>query len=585
MKPVFSIFLLLTAIPVLAQTKDSLIHRDLVLEKDYEPSIQSAGKIDIRPEIEALNNQGTKVQFALSETPSKAETEYQPLRAARTKTYYPAQDQKGYLRLGVGNHWSFLGDAQWTALRGPKQDLDLALWHRSAFGKIDLGDRQTNMKDADSRLQANYKLHLNTAVFKASLSNQLHFWNYYGSQQNTEYRSLPELQQSNHARLSLSLESKAWDRAFHYAIYSDGNLFSLRNALSSYIPSGLFGKISEWEWNAGIHAGYQLNEEWNLGLNGDFKQLSYQSSSNVQPDLSNLSWMELFPKISYQWNTWHFALGSRIAFSNSREAKLSPFASAEKTLGEKACFDAQIDGGQNVYSYREGFSINPYIESYKRIRPEYRPFSIAGRLHWKPFPYLRLTPFGGYALTKDAVQFYLRNLYLTALGDCVNQLFSMQYVTENHAYAGIKLSAAYQELFSLDTEFSYHTYRSKNADDSYDYAWYKPRYQLDARLRFHPLEKWTLSADCHWRAGRRAVSINNYLDDSFVAYTAVPSLANTTISSLDDLLLLSAELQYTLHRRCHLFVQLNNLLNQSYEIWEGCPSFGFTAMAGASISF
>jgi hypothetical protein len=120
-----------------AQTdRDSLIRRDLLLEKEYNPMLETAGKIYRVPETEELKTKGTEVRFSLSEAPTLTPGEYVPLRAAEARTYFPAREQKAYVRLGAGYDWSGLGDLQWNILKGSKHLLDLTAWHRSSFMKI-----------------------------------------------------------------------------------------------------------------------------------------------------------------------------------------------------------------------------------------------------------------------------------------------------------------------------------------------------------------------------------------------------------------------------------------------------------------
>ncbi|MBO7324791.1 MAG: hypothetical protein J6U57_05165, partial [Bacteroidales bacterium] len=72
--------LLISSSFTFAQNKsDSLIMRDLLLEKDYSPQIENAGKIYQNPATEAIKTNKQEVKFATSANRLSLDKDFVPL--------------------------------------------------------------------------------------------------------------------------------------------------------------------------------------------------------------------------------------------------------------------------------------------------------------------------------------------------------------------------------------------------------------------------------------------------------------------------------------------------------------------------
>ena len=152
------ILALLCSVQALAQTnQDTLIQRDLILEKDYVPVIESTDKLLILPETEPLTQKKRNADFSLSGSPAPLKGVYVPLPAPTLITEYPASKKWGYFSFAGGSKTAFLGDAQVNLLRQSKQTLDVRLLHRSIFGDITNSMAETKRSFMNqNRLMGNY---------------------------------------------------------------------------------------------------------------------------------------------------------------------------------------------------------------------------------------------------------------------------------------------------------------------------------------------------------------------------------------------------------------------------------------------
>jgi|LSQX01.1.fsa_nt_gb hypothetical protein len=584
-----------------AQTdRDSLIRRDLLLEKEYNPMLETAGKIYRVPETEELKTKGTEVRFSLSEAPTLTPGEYVPLRAAEARTYFPAREQKAYVRLGAGYDWSGLGDLQWNILKGSRHLLDFTAWHRSSFGKVTLQpDLGTRAKHIDNRLGLNYQWHLSSAEFRAGLSERFYAWNYYGRSwsnlplQNRDSLVVPDLQWFSDTKLSLGIESKPWDKAFDYAFNVDAHYFRLGKALAKDSLAG--AGPAETEIDAGLALNYQFNDNLDIGLDARFRAFFYQRglssqrfslADHMQYDPlfpayndapANVLWFEMNPHATYSLGLWDFGLGFRLSYLDGQKLLIAPTASVDRPLGNWAKLNVGIDGGQRLYSYREGLELNSYLDPSIRLLPEYSPVALRGALQVKPFSGLNMAVFTGYSFTRDLAMFYNALPVDSGLLNHLSysSLFMADYVKMNKLYLGLDFNYVYRKTLNLSGKISYNHYIASSDNAKTDILlesnarrpWHKPAFEGEALLSLTPGEQTAFFASYHWEGVR-------YAPDYFNTYRSLP-----------DIHYLSLGASYDITRRLGVFLHLNNVLNQFYEVWNAYPSQGFTAVVGVSYSF
>ncbi len=556
-----------------AQT-DTLIQRDILLEKNYVPIVETAGKIHTAPEREEMQTNKTEISYATGDYQIKPDAEYVALSPAGIQTDFPDQERKGYLRIGGGNHWSFLGDGQYNLLRDPKQTLDFNLMHRSQAAPAS-GETPW---DSHNLIQANWKRHQGYSVINASLSESFDRWSYYGTA--TAPGSLPEHQWSSDTRLQAGISSKPWDKAIDYQVGIDGHLYKLGKLPTlTTVEKGIFEEDLLIDGMVAWH----IDDAWTAAFDTKIRLLGYQhndlisSTLDIYSDLpaanpANQVWWEIHPNARYAWRGWAFAAGLKLSQVSGEGLRAAATASAARDLGDHATVLLQVDGGQQVRSYREGFLMNPYLNPETRLQPEYTPVHISGRLSWKPVETLELSPVAGWRSVNGMPLFFnadtLQNNFKT---------FSAAYVKTSHLYAGVDLDWVFRQYVRLSADFRYNRYSAyKKQDDALtakltsidrNRLWYKPAFESDLMLEINPVEYLSLSAQYHWEGKRFAPTGNEKLE------------------SIGDIHFFALEGSYRLTDRIGVFIQARNILNQSYQTWSDYPNLKLTILAGASYSF
>lgn len=585
--------------PALAQTnQDTLIRRDLVLEKEYVPVIESTDKLLILPETEPVNQEKRRADFSLVGSPAPLKGVYRPLPAPVLISQYPASEKWGYFSFAGGSKAAFLGDAQLNLQRQSKQTLDFRLLHRSIFGDItnSIGERNRSYMN-QNRLLGNYTLHLPGHELKVGLGQRYNSWNYYGWWKTPADLLIPnpnEISAPNQwlsdSEYALSLASKQTNQAFSYQVGLSGHLFYLGKGL--HAPGTTDKQKGAREGTLAFKGAvaYQVSDNVAIGANARLTSFSYR-----EPDTYTLyqayydnpaayanafakqSWLDVNPFARFTWRQWQVDAGLNVAVPSleNERVKFAPNLSGSTSLSDKAAFRVLLDGGVLLHSYRDGFELNPYLDPFIKLKTAYRPINLEAAIDWRPVKALRLTPRVGYSRTNDKAFFYNA---LPGSSDRINdaygQVFSALYMNENRLSVGSEAYYNFRSRLRFFAEAHFNQYINYSDDANVDAqlagnrkAWYQPG--VDARLRLDasPMKQLSLFADYQLMALRYAPTSTEFMH---------------RMSDIHDL---SLGATWQLGTNVQLFVRLNNLLDQRYEVWNAYKVHGLSALIGGYVSF
>ncbi|MFA7044211.1 MAG: hypothetical protein WC186_07690 [Bacteroidales bacterium] len=576
--------------------KDTLIQRDLVLEKEYQPTVESAEKILSSPDIETISIVKQPLDFSITESPTTIVGDYNPLPAAGVQTTFPASEEFGYVRLGIGSHRTFVADAQVNLLRQNKQSLDVNFQNRSVFGDLTNTAGETKRSYFNNnKLLASYKLHLTNTELGADVSEKYNAWNYYGTWRTVSLPenalSIPGGQWSSDAKIGFDIKSKDIGQPFSYVIHAESHLFRLgRGVTSGTTPTDEKGG-REKEFSVKAALNYDLNKLFHLGLDAKMRNFTYRApvswpadeivaynANDINHNFADRRWFEFNPYAKMTYKKWVLAGGFKFAIPSleSERVKANITASASTALGNKAVFHARLDGGVQPQSYREGIEMNPYIDPAIRLKTAWKVIDLSADIEYKPLPGLRVTPLVGYDVTKDAPFFY--NGFPTStegVNNAYGNLFSVKYMTSNRLKLGVHGLYSFRSLLTVLGELNFNRYLNfSSADNINDLlkdcgrkAWYKPGFEMRLRADISPVEKLNLFLDYQLEAQRYAADKNDFC------------------KKLGDINDLNIGANYKLTKDVGVFLHLNNMLDQRYEVWNAYAVHGFTAIVGGSVMF
>jgi len=569
-------------------SKDTLIQRDLIMEKEYQPTVGPAEKLQVSPDLEKIVIDKQPLAFSIVESPTTIQGDYNPLPAAGIQMTYPASDQFGYVRIGVGSHRTFIGDAQINLLRQTNQSLDFNFQHRSVFG--DITNSANELKRAyinKNNFVASYKLHLENTIIDANVAENYQAWNYYGTWRTDSLPpnafSIAGNQWSSDSKIGFGIKSKNPGQPFSYAINVDGHIFRLGKGVGVSNEKG--GREKEFSMKAAIN--YDLNELFHLGLDAKMRNFTYRSPVS-QPMNNTVSlgqvgesfvdrrWFEFAPYGRMTYKKWILAAGLKLSIPTLETERVKPniIASATTALSEKASFIVKLDGGVQPLSYREGFEMNSYLDPAIRLKSAWKVIDLSGQIDFRPSNSLRLSPVVGYDITKD-MPFFFNAFVTSGIDKAYGTLFDVKYMTSNRLKLGLNGLYSYRSLLTIQGEVNYNQYMNFSQTDAIDdllkangrKAWYKPGLVMRLRADITPLEELSFFFDYKVEGLRYAATTNSFCE------------------KLQDINDLSLGANYKLTKDVGIFLHINNLLDQRYEVWNAYAHHGFTAMIGGSVKF
>ena len=101
-----------TAVAVHAQEDDKkkTLNREMTLEREYDPTVQDASKVNTLPEVKDPEVQKIPVDYADFTVPTDPLKEISLLPSGNVMTQMNYNKRRGYLNLGGGTHLDLNGD-------------------------------------------------------------------------------------------------------------------------------------------------------------------------------------------------------------------------------------------------------------------------------------------------------------------------------------------------------------------------------------------------------------------------------------------------------------------------------------------
>ena len=274
-------------------------------------------------------------------------------------------------------------------------------------------------------------------------------------------------------------------------------------------------------------------------------------------------------------DNWNLKIGGKFMFATGHETKLmgSPDIAFDATVANRTLLYITAGGKLYSNSMYEVSNICRYIDPTRELEPSRNWLdgvigirSGAARGFW-------FDVFAGYKITDNDL------LFLPTRGSYDDGTFPVLYGETNIDtklfYVGANLKYKYQQWFEIGVKGVYNNWSGDYHEELFDggpspeidHVWGKPEFELDANLTLRPIEKLAIDVAYHLETGRYMNVIGS--DDE----------------KMDNINELNLRASYDFNRTFGLYAQVNNLLNQGYDIFYGYPAQGITVMGGISLRF
>ena len=596
MKPVlFIIFALFCSVSLRAQNTmrtDSLMNRELMLEKEYTPTLRDAVKLNQLPELREPQAPKSQVEFSNYATPFDVQQKITLLSPQAYLTNVNYSKYKGYLTGGISSLLDIDGDLGYQILNSDKNRLNIFLSHRSSA--CDVSYLQDKLYENDTKKfkindnwgGLNFMHDFSGIKFNADAKYTNSAFNYYGL-------SIPNI-------IMYFMPGPEPNNNFDKNTNQVNNLFEMHAGITSEKVNELNYKINVGYTNFRQKYGntidvngsnenrilidgniHQLfNSTMGIGLSGNIKTYSYGSEifKLLNETATNYWTYSLNPYFYLKEENLNLLLGAKMDVEAGGRQKIifSPSIRFNYYPSNQFIFYLLAEGGIKDNSQYNLFYENRYVDPLIRVMDSRSPLDATAGIKFTPVSTLSAGIFGGYKITKDE-HFYYPNVGAKNVFDDTAPMLAGNWITPvyedaNTVKVGADVNYAFQNVFELGIKGTY--YHWIISKDKYPYdsalAWNKPDFEMNANAVYR-LQTLPLRFDLSYSGayGRKAAG----------------NFAFTETVKMNDIHDLSLKGTYSFTPNLSVYASLNNLLFSKYDFWWGYPAQGFNIMGGLSILF
>lgn len=579
-KRIYMLSLLLSITGIIV-AQDSVLNRNVTVEREFQPIIQPTSKINQRPTAVEPNIPPVDVEYSDYMTEVNPDYNHSPLISQPTRFAQP-KPLHGHIRAGIG-HSNTLLDFSYRVDDGKKNYLDITVDHDAAWGR---------KSKAHSYVGARFSHQFQECTVYTGVFGMNRFFTRYGHYYNggqgltiDHYRQLAPDDKEAIWQAGAYVGVRSGQRSpIKYDISAGYHLYSIPGLALEHQPK-LIAKM-QWANNA-HHAGGNISYQGNI----------YKIDASIAPlVINNVPRHNIRIEPYYEYVTQRILVhaginldvnvGKGTMFSNIEDVSFAPSPNVrlEAQLAPRWATVYAIAKG----SYGRG-NLENYVKNcdYLELRPSlsshhlssYTPVDAEVGFHFKPHKNLLMEIHAGYQLKKNATTFVATQdtfatpspLYKDFLPGDINYLFS--------DYSRWKIGAAfsyhYQDIINIHLWGDYYIWKLLAIEDKarlgaipvtdgriYD----RPDWELGLRIDARVDEHWTLYSDNHFAGQRWA-------------------LTTTGDKRLRPIIDLNLGCQYEFDRRLAIFLELDNFICRFNDIYYGYQSQGIHGLIGVKWRF
>ena len=600
MKPVFLIILALCCLlPLRAQNtvrKDSLLNRELMLEKEYNPTIRDAVKLGQFPELREPQAPKSAVEFSNYTTPYEIQSKPFPLSPHAYLTQLNYSKYRGYLTGGISSLVDIDGDLGYQILNSDKDRLNIFFSHRSSGCNVsylqDVSDLQEDGKQRfkinDNWGGFNYLHDFGKVKFLADAKYTYSAFNYYGLSipynimyimpgpmpNNNFDKNTNQVNNMFEAHIGLSSEIA---NELNYKVNAGFTNFRQKYGNTDYEDGG---KETRFLIDGDVHQ--MINSTMGLGLSGFIKTYSYSDPFGFINDSTANYWTySLNPYIYWEGDNMNLLLGVKLVGEVAGRKKIvaSPAIRFNYYPSNRFMFYLLADGGRYDNSQYNMYYENRYVDPLIRVMDSRSPLDATAGIKFTPLSTLSVGIFGGYKIAKDEHFFYSnigsKNHFNETAPMLAGNWITPVYEDANTFKLGADFKYAYQNIFEMGLKGTY--YQCAILSGKYPEnatlhnAWNKPDFEVNLNAAY-TVPVIPLRFDLSYLGAYGRIAPRNSIDLS-------------EIVSMNDIHDLSVKGTYSITPNFSVYASLNNLLFSKYDFWWGYPAQGFNIVGGLSVLF
>lgn len=563
--------------------KDSTLTRQVLLERDYNPTMQEASKINTMPSIYTPTITPKEVKF-VSSAPQLNISGNQLGKASSgdINTNVLFSKKRGYLDLGGGTHANIEGAAGYRILNSATDHLDIFASHSSTNGEVDyINGKKYFIKDVKAKYAATnvnlkYQHFFEPSIlsFNASFFNTA--FNYYGN-------SFIPVGAADETTYDLSSKQNvdvlSFGAGLKSSLQNEGELkydvnIRYQNFKSKYglISKDDAPKGGQFDLDGDVYTA--LGADKLLGVRASLMSQSFgnKAENDAFHSLTNFKGN---PYVKFEGNNWNVDLGVNVnaIFDIKTKLLFSPNIKADLRFYDVNVLYAEATGGVNNNTYLDILQENRYMTPASRVLYSKTLYDLKIGFKSGVVSGLEFDLFAGYKQTNQD------HLYLQQKDHGWSNTSFPIYADVSTGHIGGLLKTNLiprTDLSAKVTTYFYSVKYDKDLDNPLKdtsvkkEAWGRPTFTAEFNADIKPISKLTLSLNYLYAGGRKTYEFSPEVNSSV---------------KMKDINEFNVKGTYQITNWLSVYTKANNIFNQKYELQYGYPLQGFNALGGISLKF
>lgn len=580
---------------------DSTFNRSVTVERDFQPIIQAAGKISVKPSIEQTTIEPAPVEYSDYTADVTPGSTFHSLLSQPTR-FEPGKVYHGYIRGALG-HPNTLFDFGYHLDDGKKSILDAFAHHHAEWGLATLSKTKLGFNFTHTFNTCNLYFGVNGGnIYYRKYG---HFYDYSTSHGMWEKnkvaysntRPLTEYDKTSlwTAEVFVGLQSNA-KQDFQYKVQTGYMLFSKPGAVSEHQVRTLF----DFDWHrAEHHAGA------NIYVQNNILQLQGKLDAAIPDSLySNRHNIRVEPYYAYEGRRINLHVGVNFDLNIGKghhhlsgietlSFAPSPHINMEAQIAKKwLTVYADVTGDLGMGSLQSYMEENRYSFIHAGIiHPcsPYTPVDAEAGFRIRPHRDLLFEIHGGYAYMMDE-DYMIATADTTSLLAPLNiQLPVGEFIHRHTDYQrgkiGGQINYHFRDYVNIHLNGDYFIWKGDSA--VYD----RPNWKIDLRIDGKIDEHWSLYSDNHLLGSRLALATDGTHELKPVIDLNLGLQYDMWVGkeAKEDKVKVNAKGEQMMRPATRpnltFFFQLNNWLHRKNELFYGYRSQGINFLLGATYRF
>ena len=565
------------------------LNQTISVEKETQAVEHKADKLQSLPDPAHVTTRNVRLNFSDWAIPASLDASLVTQKPRPFDDGRKADDKRGYVEYGMGNYLNIVGSAGYRLVDTERTRLSLWLQHNSTNGTIADSKRFV----ADNRISLDFGQATKIGTFSANAAYRYNKFNYYA--QSPDF-SDDNRQKVDEAGVTLSLARPVnGETTVGYHASIGYNFFGNSMAIASNIPAIEPLKPAD-EHLLAIEGGIavDLGSQSEIGLDLQFLQAAYKGVNDYRLDVSQLlpspignerhSITSIKPYYSKNNGKMRLRLGARVDLSTAGTLfRIAPEVAFAYHFSQRLAVSVTATGGNRMNTYHTVAMRNRYINPLAIMPHSYTPIDAELRMNIGPMKGFTISPFIGFAQQNGAL---IPTVYIQKKGQ---EIFPASIDTDagTTSYgamelrgikAGVDLKYNFNDIVEVKAGYMY---TPQDEDKGYIADDDRAEHSLKASLRVSPISRLDLYASYSFRSGRNVHTFLLYNLD--VPDTDIfPSVSNYSLGVVSDL---GIGANFRINEYFHVYGQINNLLNRSWQDYYGMNCQKIHFLLGAGVKF